>query len=227
MAVTAGSGPQTVRKDASRRGLPQTNRRPAPFFFGVKARFFFRRKRNGPCPCRAGTLRRDSGPCKVGPCPPRAAPGRPYTGGWRAGSSRPTQGTVHGASGKPRPTNQSAAPCRAGTPADRRTKNGNLTPGTSRDRIQDTAKGRDREEYPAAPNAERSRRVQGSRRAAEKAPGEPRGGNAPPGPAVTGIKSAERQRSEFRWHHGLVRVRPEPKEAQGVFLSAPVEKMEL
>ena len=186
MAVTAGSGPQTVRKDASRRGLPQTNRRPAPFFFGVKARFFFRRKRNGPCPCRAGTLRRDSGPCKVGPCPPRA-----------------------------------------GTPAVRRTKNGNLTPGTSRDRIQDTAKGRDREEYPAAPNAERSRTVQGSRRAAEKAPGEPRGGNAPPGPAVTGIKSAERQCSEFRWHHGLVRVRPEPKEAQGVFLSAPVEKMEL
>ena len=113
------------------------------------------------------------------------------------------------------------------SPADRRTKNGNLTPGTSRDRIQDTAKGRDREEYPAAPNAERSRTVQGSRRAAEKAPGEPRGGNAPPGPAVTGIKSAERQCSEFRWHHGLVRVRPEPKEAQGVFLSAPGEKMEL
>ena len=26
----------------------------SPFFFGVKARFFFRRKRNGPCPCRGG-----------------------------------------------------------------------------------------------------------------------------------------------------------------------------
>ena len=92
MAVTAGSGPQTVRKDAGRRVLPQTNRRPAPFFFGVKARFFFRRKRNGPCPCRAGTPRRDSGPRKVRPCPPRAATGRPYTGRWRAESSRPTDG---------------------------------------------------------------------------------------------------------------------------------------
>ena len=168
-----------------------------------------------PAPARWGLVR---------PGRPLAAP----TQGDGAPSRRaPRTGTVHGASGKPRPTNQSAAPCRAGTPAVRRTKNGNLTPGRSRDRIQDTAKGRDREEYPAAPNAERSRTVQGSRRAAEKAPGEPRGGNAPPGPAVTGIKSAERQRSEFRWHHGLVRVRPEPKEAQGVFLSAPVEKMEL
>ena len=92
MAVTAGSGPKTVRKDAGRRVLPQTNRRPAPFFFGVKARFFFRRKRNGPCPCRAGTPRRDSAPRKVGPCPPRAATGRPYTGRWRAESSRPTDG---------------------------------------------------------------------------------------------------------------------------------------
>ena len=92
MAVTAGSGPKTVRKDAGRRVLPQTNRRPAPFFFGVKARFFFRRKRNGPCPCRAGTPRRDSAPRKVRPCPPRAATGRPYTGGWRAESSRPTDG---------------------------------------------------------------------------------------------------------------------------------------
>ena len=92
MAVTAGSGPKTVRKDAGRRVLPQTNRRPAPFFFGVKARFFFRRKRNGPCPCRAGIPRRDSGPRKVRPCPPRAATGRPYTGGWRAESSRPTDG---------------------------------------------------------------------------------------------------------------------------------------
>ncbi len=29
-------------------------RRPTPFFFGVKNHFFFRRKRNGFCPCRAG-----------------------------------------------------------------------------------------------------------------------------------------------------------------------------
>ena len=118
MAVTAGSGPQTVRKDAGRRVLPQTNRRPAPFFFGVKARFFFRRKRNGPCPCRAGTPRRDSGPRKVRPCPPRAATGRPYTGGWRAESSRPTDGhsawrVWEAAPHKPgmsHPTNQVAAP---------------------------------------------------------------------------------------------------------------------
>ena len=222
MAVTAGAGPQTVRKDASRRGLPQTNRRPAPFFIGVKARFFFRRKRNGPCPCRAGTLRRDSGPRKVRPCPPRAATGRPYTGGMARRVVAP-----HGRAQCMACLGSRAPQTDGHSPAGRRTKNGNLTPGRSRDRIQDTAKGRDREEYPAAPNAERSRTVQGSRRAAEKAPGEPRGGNAPPGPAVTGIKSAERQRSEFRWHHGLVRVRPEPKEAQGVFLSAPVEKMEL
>ena len=80
-AVTAGRGPSCHTKDASRRFLPRTCRRPVPFFFGVKARFFFRRKRNGPCPCRAGTPRRDSGPRKVRPCPPRAATGRPYTGG--------------------------------------------------------------------------------------------------------------------------------------------------
>ena len=167
---------------------------------------------------------------KDGPTVPalRVAP----AGGGRP-QAAPTQGD--GAPGRRAPRRAqcmarlgSRAPQTDGhSPAGRRTKNGNLTPGRSRDRIQDTAKGRDREEYPAAPNAERSRTVQGSRRAAEKAPGEPRGGNAPPGPAVTGIKSAERQRSEFRWHHGLVRVRPEPKEAQGVFLSAPVEKMEL
>ena len=32
------------------------------FFFGVKNRFFFRRKRNGFCPRRAGAPRRDSVP---------------------------------------------------------------------------------------------------------------------------------------------------------------------
>ena len=82
-AVTAGRGPQCHTKAASRRFLPQAYRRPGPFFFGVKARFFFRRKRNGLSP------RRESGPCKVEPCPPRAATGRPYTGGWRAGVVAP------------------------------------------------------------------------------------------------------------------------------------------
>ena len=110
MAVTAGSGPKTVRKDAGRRVLPQTNRRPAPFFFGVKARFFFRRKRNGPCPCRAGTPRRDSGPARwdlVRPGRPLAAP----TQGDGAPSRRaPRTGTVHGASRKPHPTNGPTCP---------------------------------------------------------------------------------------------------------------------
>ena len=99
MAVTAGSGPKTVRKDAGRRVLPQTNRRPAPFFFGVKARFFFRRKRNGPCPCRAGTPRRDSGPARwdlVRPGRPLAAPtqgdGAPSRRAPQSKASRPTDG---------------------------------------------------------------------------------------------------------------------------------------
>ena len=60
-------------------------RRPDPFFFfGVKDRFFFRRKRNGLSPPEG--IR----PPQVGTLPVRAAAGRPYPGGWRAGSSRPT-----------------------------------------------------------------------------------------------------------------------------------------
>ena len=62
-----------------------TPRRPDPFFFfGVKDRFFFRRKRNGLSPPEG--IR----PPQVGTLPVRAAAGRPYPGGWRAGSSRPT-----------------------------------------------------------------------------------------------------------------------------------------
>lgn len=64
-----------------------------------------------------------------------------------------------------------------------------LTPKKSRDRIQGTAKGHDREEYPAALNAERSRRVQGFRRAAEKAPGSRREEMPRRSPAVTGSRA--------------------------------------
>ena len=54
----------------------------------------------------------------------RAAPGRPYTRGMarrvvaphRVKRRAPRTGTVHGASGKPRPTNQSAAPVPAQAP---------------------------------------------------------------------------------------------------------------
>ena len=76
-AVTAGRGPQCHTKAASRRFLPQAYRRPGPFFFGVKARFFFRTKRNGPGPCRAGTPRRDSAPRRA--ATPGADPWGPLT----------------------------------------------------------------------------------------------------------------------------------------------------
>ena len=45
---------------------------------------------------------------------------------------------------------------------------------------------------------------------------EPRSGNAPPVPAVTGTECVS-ARYEFRWNHGLIQFALSLKKAQGVF----------
>ena len=54
MAVTAGAGPQTVRKDVSRRFPPQTPRRPALLFLWSQGPFLFPQKKKWTLPLRRG-----------------------------------------------------------------------------------------------------------------------------------------------------------------------------